>query len=444
MSLEDRLASLRTGKAPTALARPLLQPLGDVTFTEVSEDEWDDEATSYIAPPPSQTTLTPPSSEPRTTMYTSLATPPPSEDAHRPPRLMPMYAEAPLPSRPVDASVLYEAALKIATAAMNDERARRFTTAIDGYTEAGSIFIEIGRQESDARVQKTMKKKAFSLLTRAEALATWFDKVQVEASSGHNISEALTQAEEATSKEVTDNEEQVRVMTQELQQLKYASDLRASSVEDIADVTTAPHVQDMKLALVNEMHSLLNLPEVDHLRTFKPLSEDANKDAYAVELAQQVESLKKELAFEKATHVLGNFVRKKRFQAAASVDDEEQKRLQTEVDRLRAELKAHQAMLAEAPSKRPMTTLLVPTSPRRPTTAPSPQKGGFFAAFGRKKGGSHAPPEFFMGPRGLKKQQQDDTSSSRRRSDPSLQSPRELRRQRSTSGDNTSADSVWL
>ena len=99
-------------------------------------------------------------------------------------------------------------------------------------------------------------------------------------------------------------------MTQELQQLKYASDLRASSVEDIAEVTAAPQVQDMKLALVNEMHSLLNLPEVDHLRTFKPLSEDANKDAYAVELAQQVESLKKELAFEKATHVLGNFVRK--------------------------------------------------------------------------------------------------------------------------------------
>ncbi|KDO25897.1 hypothetical protein SPRG_08838 [Saprolegnia parasitica CBS 223.65] len=442
MSLEDRLASLRAGKAPTALARPLLQPLGDVTFTEVSEDEWDDEPISYIAPPPSQSTRTPPSSEPRTTMYTSMATPPPSEGA---PRTPPVYAEAPLPSKSVNASALYETALKIATAAMDNERARRFTTAIDGYAEAGSIFIEIGRQESDARVQMTMKKKAFSLLTRAEALATWFDKVQVEASTGLNISEALTQAEEATSKEVTENEEQVRVMTQELQQLKYASDLRASSVEEIAEVTAAPQVQDMKLALVNEMHSLLNLPEVDHLRTFKPLSEDATKDAYAVELAQQVESLKKELAFEKATHVLGNFVRKKRFQAAASVDDEEQNRLQTEVDRLRAELKAHQAMLAEAPSKRPMTTILVPTSPRRPPTAqkPSPQKGGFFAAFGRKKGGSHAPPEFFMGPRGLKKQQQDD-SSPRRRSDPSLQSPRELRRQRSTSGDNTSVDSVWL
>ena len=50
MSLEDRLASLRTGKAPAALARPLLQPLGDITFTEVSEDEWDDEPNSYIAP----------------------------------------------------------------------------------------------------------------------------------------------------------------------------------------------------------------------------------------------------------------------------------------------------------------------------------------------------------------------------------------------------------
>ena len=92
-----------------------------------------------------------------------------------------MYAEAPLPSKSVDASVLYETALKIATAAMDDERARRFTTAIDGYAEAGSIFIEIGRQESDARVQKTMKKKAFSLLTRAEALC---DVVRQSASRG--------------------------------------------------------------------------------------------------------------------------------------------------------------------------------------------------------------------------------------------------------------------
>ncbi|OQR97056.1 hypothetical protein ACHHYP_12736 [Achlya hypogyna] len=450
MSLEDRLASLRAGKTPPALTRPLLQPLGDVNFTEVSEDEWDDEPfPSFMAAPPSQPTTTPPSSEPRTTPFAALSTPPTSQANVAPAQPAPRPAVArSVPPKPVDHGLLYEKAIKIATSAMNNERQRKFPDAIDQYAEAGGIFIEIGRRELNATVQKTMKKKAYSLLTRAEALAKWYDKVQHDDKG--RLDDALTQAETETSQEVAKNEAQVEAIQLELRQLKYAAEIRdAADGPALETVTAAPQIEGMKLALVNEMHSLLNLPEVDHLRTFKPLSVDAKKDEYAVELSQKVESLQKELAFEKATHLLSNFVRKKRFQSQASADDDEQRRLQQEVDRLRHELQVHQATLeatrqsiVQITQEKLMQEEHVETLTTELQRANSHKSMGFF---GRKKSPVN-PPGFFLGPRGLKKKNQESATAERRRSDPSLASPRGVRRQQSASDgeEDKAADSVWL
>ncbi|OQS04114.1 hypothetical protein THRCLA_03618 [Thraustotheca clavata] len=453
MSLEDRLASLRAGTSPSIVSRPLARPLGDVSFTEVGEEDWDDEPCLPPAEEPREQELLE-REWPKKSVCTEIAI---QEGGLRPKERVIEAATNTLHQKQAaekgldheEAGILYEKALKVATLGMENERKRNFEDAIEQYAEAGNIFIRIGRSELNGTVQKTMKKKAYSLLTRAEALAEWYDNIQRRSGPDDNkiiMNEALNEAQAQTNAEVEENKAQIYSMQREIQQLKYASEIRdAENSESIAQVVVASpspapeELDGMKLALVNEMHSLLNLPEVNQLRKFQPLQEDATKDAEAVQLSEQVDSLKKELAFEKATHLLGNYIRKRRYQANAAADDAEQKVLQAEVDRLRQELVVHQTMVRE--HRIPPT----PPPPSRINPPPTvPEKKSFFNF--KSNVISNA---FYKGPRGLKKQvdHQADTqpTTTRRHSHSSLSiPPRSLDTKQHSISDTEEEHSIWL
>ncbi|KAF0689882.1 Aste57867_18703 [Aphanomyces stellatus] len=444
-SLEEQLANLRAGRAPsppTSRTNISTSFISIPQHDEIGEDDWDDDSD----PKPAAPSMLPP------------------VVVVRPP-----VAQSPPPSskNDVDQQQLYERAIEITKSAMAKERNREFEAAVEDYVDAGDIFTLIGRGESDPAVQRTLKKKAFSLLQRAEALADWLDARAArddDSDDSDRLSTASTRA--AADAEVDAAEKHIDCMKQELQQLKYSSQImRADATDEMTQAATLPtedpQRETIKRALVNEIHGLLNLPEINAFRTFQPLGSSLEKEQYAQDLKAQVAQLQRELQVEKASHNLSSAMRKQKY----SADVEEQRRLQAEVHTLRQELMAHHAALEEtrhsivqitqdklrleAQSAQEVQSLQKELHSRASmpyTSTPPPPKDS------RWKRTRESRMQWFQGPRGLQKDVAEryetpaavaSIPATRRRSDPVPQSPRTTSTRNLSDGETDSA-SIWL
>ncbi|RHY95863.1 hypothetical protein DYB37_008540 [Aphanomyces astaci] len=335
---------------------------------------------------------------------------------------------------------------------MAKERGRDYAAAVDAYVDAGDIFTEIGRNELDPATQRTLKKKAFSLLQRAEALADWLDSHAAPSISEATNVAVMASAEAET--EVQATEKHIEDMKQELKQLKYTSQImKADDASDLGEATKASVLPEesaldsMKRAVVNEIHGLLKLPEISTFRQFEPLGSSADKEQYAQDLKAQVDHLHKELQFEKASHLLATAMRKHKYSKLAS-DVAEQQRLQAEVAQLRQELQVHQATLevtrhsivqitqeklrVEAESAQQVQSLQSELQSLAKDTTSSRSSS-------RVDRTKESRMQWFQGPRGLGKKDDDSEDRSRRQSEPSVGSPRH--QLSDTEGDSSS---IWL
>ncbi|OQS00541.1 hypothetical protein ACHHYP_03394 [Achlya hypogyna] len=91
----------------------------------------------------------------------------------------------------------------------------------------------------------------------------------------------------------------------------------------------------MRRALVNELHGLLMLPKIEKFHKFKPVTQDA----YAAKLEDEIESLREELAKQKATHTIAHQMKE--------ADEEEVMRLRDEIALHKATLAATQKMMQD-------------------------------------------------------------------------------------------------
>ncbi|RHY27647.1 hypothetical protein DYB32_006644 [Aphanomyces invadans] len=346
---------------------------------------------------------------------------------------------------------LYQRAIEITKSAMAKERGRDFAAAVNEYADAGGIFTEIGRNELDAATQRTLKKKAFTLLQRAEALAAWLDSREAPstASMALEASTATAIPDSTADTEVQKTEKHIEEMKQELQQLKYSTQIMqaddTSGLNDATKPSEESELDSLKRAVVNEIHGLLKLPEIDSFRKFVPLgSTTAEKAQYAQELKAQVEHLQKELQYEKASHLLASVMRKHKYSKLAT-DLAEQQRLQVEVEQLRHELQVHQATL-EATKQ---SIVLIAQEKLRVEAESAQQVQSLqnelnsLSSSGRPSRANRTREsrlQWFQGPRGLTKKETESTDDSiRRRSEPSVGSPRHQ-----LSVNEGDAVSVWL
>ncbi|CAK4696044.1 hypothetical protein LEN26_010215 [Aphanomyces euteiches] len=426
-SLEEQLANLRAGRTPAPPARVLystpavsLIPQHD----EIDEDDWDDD-------------------EPKDPVSTAVLPVPPLISTPLPVQQTMNKPAETMERQHLNQRQLYERAIEITKSAMAKERARDFDAAVNEYVDAGDIFTEIGRNERDPQIQRTLKKKAFSLLQRAEALADWIDS-----HADTKVREA-TPASDAADKDVQAAEQHIQAMKQELQQLKYSSQImQADDSTDLVEATQPPQDEysmreSMKKALVNEIHGLLNLPEINSLRKFEPLDSTANKAQYAEELKAQVAQLQKELSYEKASHQLTTAVRKHKYSKMASADQAEQARLQAQVTELRRELEIHQAALEMSRQSIAEITeekLRVEAQSARQVQSLEHQLNNLSTANdSRWKRTQASRMQWFQGPRGLRKQaaEEQQQQPQRRRSEPG--SPRN-----GAASEEEESTSVWL
>lgn len=72
----------------------------------------------------------------------------------------------------------YEDAFKVVQLAVEAERSGDPLLAVNLYTDAGEILIQVGKEEADPTLQHGMKEKSYELLTRAEKIQSWCEAVQ--------------------------------------------------------------------------------------------------------------------------------------------------------------------------------------------------------------------------------------------------------------------------
>ncbi|KAF0774661.1 hypothetical protein AaE_001642, partial [Aphanomyces astaci] len=229
-TLEEQLAKLRAGNAPSPPSRVQFSPASFLSIPhhdEICEDDWDDDE-DVINPTP-------------ITQESTIPVAPPPCVINPPPTIHPTsQSNVPRAQRNdiVYQQQLYQRAIDITKSAMAKERGRDYAAAVDAYVDAGDIFTEIGRNELDPATQRTLKKKAFSLLQRAEALADWLDSHAAPSISEATNVAAMASAEAET--EVQATEKHIEDMKQELKQLKYTSQImKADDASDLGEATKA-------------------------------------------------------------------------------------------------------------------------------------------------------------------------------------------------------------
>ncbi|TMW59480.1 hypothetical protein Poli38472_004549 [Pythium oligandrum] len=271
-------------------------------------------------------------------------TPPKPQPVERPP----VAVQMPPPPQINVSAILgpaYDDAVTMAQFAIESERKQLVHTSIDAYIRAGQAFIAIGRQQTVPHLQTILKTKALALLQRAEGLEDW--ATQIIANNRHAANDEAIRAAYAQSQQQEDemmNEKEALVtqmrteneeMTQRLNKLVLLTKMRsrlkrvvserrerkaaeaacaeegsgalevetATSNEDTPPETERPAPmstesssprEEQKRAIVNELHSLIGLPEISHLRTFKPLSADARRERRQEELERELEQARRE------------------------------------------------------------------------------------------------------------------------------------------------------
>ncbi|DAZ96594.1 TPA: hypothetical protein N0F65_000160 [Lagenidium giganteum] len=247
----------------------------------------------------------------------------------------------------------YDNAIAVARFAIDNERQRHVHTAIDAYIRAGQMLIATGRNDPDAQLQTAVRKKALALLQRAEALSEWAERVKCENRRSRvpqSDMDALNTAYEAEQRRddakmdsqqqlVTQMKKDNRGMQDQLNKLVLFAKLRgrlsravsnrrarkqeeaeatgnatthqqhtepdappsptsspssSSSPMHSEDATTELPLEKKRQLLINDLHKFLNLPEISHFRTFKPLSIDEQRERRQQQLAAELEEAKQE------------------------------------------------------------------------------------------------------------------------------------------------------
>nr|CCA19234.1 AlNc14C66G4682 [Albugo laibachii Nc14] len=234
--------------------------------------------------------------------------------------------------------VLYTKAIQLAQKAVTEERQRHVREAIRNYVQAGEYLTEIGRKQSNHRVQYTLKKRAFALLRRAEALAEWIEE--------RNEQETSYPAEVTKNDAIAVQEEHLGEKRFALTTLRAQNERMEERVDKLAGILQArrrfrklvgshraqkwpgnerhkatfetqnqeegvnvdgnesnaekshkakmPKDDTKKLVLVNELHAYLGLPELDQFTDFKPLSTDELQDSKLRQLEVELEESRRE------------------------------------------------------------------------------------------------------------------------------------------------------
>ncbi|KAJ0409521.1 hypothetical protein ATCC90586_009061 [Pythium insidiosum] len=301
----------------------------------------------------------------------------------------------------------YDDAVRIAQSAIDCERRRLVHTAIDGYIRAGQAFVALGRQQTAVHLQNVLKTKALALLQRAEGLEDWARQVAMQNQSSEALDAAYAASQQQEAAEMDEKEALVTKMRSENSEMmdrlnklvlltkmrsrltRIVSDRRArkaaesngplcaqdaegSAEEDremqqeqvdgaqegtqsahashpqrpssASSVSSSPR-EEQKRMLINELHSLIGLPEITQLRHFKPLSEDAAQDGRSARLERELEEARREAEALRAAVV--DMERSLRAAAETTREsslkieqekDEDIARLKDELERIRAEL----------------------------------------------------------------------------------------------------------
>ncbi|GLE06173.1 hypothetical protein PINS_up015384 [Pythium insidiosum] len=297
----------------------------------------------------------------------------------------------------------YDDAVRIAQSAIECERRRLVHTAIDGYIRAGQAFIALGRQQTAVHLQTVLKTKALALLHRAEGLEDWARQVAEQNQSSEVLDAAYAASQQQEVAAMDEKEALVTKMRSENSEMKdrlnklvlltkmrsrltrivsdrrarkaaeanenlRAQELDAVAMEEhnegqeegaeesktsppgterssaVSSVSSSPR-EEQKRLLINELHSLIGLPEITQLRHFKPLSEDAAQDGRSSRLERELEEARREAeALRTAVQEMERSLR-----AAAETTREHSLKIEQEKDqdiaRLRDELECMRAQL---------------------------------------------------------------------------------------------------
>lgn len=268
----------------------------------------------------------------------------------------------------------------------------------------------------------SVKKKALALLQRAEGLSDWAHQVLAVDSSESALTRAfehsritdeqqLNEKEAMVSRMQSDNHEMTNKLNQLTGLLKArqlfrralsahrerkaqkkedarrnssasmysdargsgSSEPRSSYVEDTdEDVDEVRSSQSyppdspreaQKRAIVNELHAKIGLPEISHLRTFRPLHADNRAEARQEELELELEKARQEAEkLRTAVHEMEECLRaaaqhsKQRSIKLEKQKEEDISKVQSELDRVRKELENERRLFASFESSRSSAT----------------------------------------------------------------------------------------